>query len=293
MYIKTIPNPSADGLSLRRRDGEGPGPTVEEDQPIWSRSWDISQARRIRAELHRVCWGAVYGIPKGFHLSPDCVFPRLRGVAFKLLEFHFQEGEILKICSVINHAHPQPEIRGKMRLSVIGFWLRHCDSGNLLPDTCSGRHRSRLPSSSQRGICVKREQRLKWDWGSGGTGKNFRSHDGEAATECLLCRYINGFAKTEQSSGFSIKRFITSPPLVIWLHSLRSSSRRGGTSLTRPRKTRVTLGHSTTSCWSQPRESKYEQFLPSGASIPHQSRSPCLLDLQRTEYDLWRSAVQN
>lgn len=52
------------------------------------------------------------------------------------------------------------------------------------------------------------------------------------------CGYINGFAKTEQSSGFffSIKRFITSPPLVIWLHSLRSSSQRGGTSLTRPQK---------------------------------------------------------
>lgn len=114
---------------------------------------------KFRVELHEVP-GCLCNTRVSFiAFISQTVFPRLRGVTFHLTEFLFQEGEILKICSVITHpsfsgSSPQPEIWRKMRFSVLGFWLRHCDSGNLLPDTCSWRHRSRLSVSSQNEASV-------------------------------------------------------------------------------------------------------------------------------------------
>lgn len=90
----------------------------------------------------------------------------------------FKRGEILKICPVINHhsfsgwSPQKPEIRRKMRFSVLGLWLRHCDSGNLLPDNCSARHSSFL-FITDPGFCVEKEakgclNKRLWKPGSGG-----------------------------------------------------------------------------------------------------------------------------
>lgn len=128
------------------------------------------------------------------------MFPRPRGVTF--MEFHFQEGEILKICSVINHHNfsgwsPQPEIWRKMRFSVLGLWLRHCDSGNLLPDSCCWRHRSRV-----WGICVEKESKgwlnnRLWTWGPGGVVQEVEGEWWRSEEKCQKSRWASGDAVTE------------------------------------------------------------------------------------------------
>lgn len=217
-----IPNPSSDSFSLRqsrRRDVERWGltsvgrrwrkttrTTLKDEEESTSAKRNLEKGRfRSGAETEKClleCWwkfrvelcevpGCLCNTRVPFiAFISQTVFPRLRGVTFHLTEFLFQEGEILKICSVITHpsflgSSPQPEIWRKMRFSVLGFWLRHCDSGNLLPDTCSWRHRSRLSFSSQNEASVwKRRAKVGSTTGEESFKKrkesrrNVRSHAG-------------------------------------------------------------------------------------------------------------------